>query len=61
MRRVEERIVLTMREAVDLMEALSVLAQMDDFDEIVGYDICKERQKARRIYKQIDDLLYDKR
>lgn len=57
MRRVDERIVLTMREASDLSEVLKLLAEMTDFDEFIGYDVYEERKKASRIYKRLDDLL----
>lgn len=57
MKRVNDGIRMTLHEAEEVMEALSILANLQDYDEIVGCDVWEERKKASRIYWKIDDLL----
>lgn len=57
MKNVNTGVLLTPTEAREVEQILKFIAHVDDFDEIVGYDIEYERKSAKRLYNRLNPLL----
>lgn len=54
MKKVNTGILLTLTEAREVEQILKFIAHVDDFEEIVGYDIEYERESAKRLYNRLN-------